>query len=150
MNSENATNGNVKPLRKTPKRKESVKMWGKLVLRAGFTIIPSTLLLKQAKLDLDSVDVNILLHLIVAWWKKEKPPYLSKKTIAARLKVDPSTVQRHIRKMEGLEILQRIERRGANKGRQTNQYDLRPLANKLHVQALAVLKERAPKKGGQQ
>lgn len=133
--------------RKSPQTKESVKMWGKTTIDAGFTILPSTLLLKQHELQLDSVDVNILLHLIVAWWKKERKPYLSKKTIAARMNVDPSTVQRHVRKMEGAGLLKRVERRGENKSRQTNQYDLKPLADKLHPLAVVVRKERPGKKG---
>jgi predicted transcriptional regulator len=144
----------AKTKRKKRKLKESVKMWGKPVLGAGFTIVPSTLLLKQRELGLDSVDMNILMHLLVTWWKKEKPPFLSKKTVARRMKLDPSTIQRHVRKMEGLGILKRIERHGNNKSRQTNAYDLRPLATALHPLATDVRrgrakrKERAEQKGG--
>ena len=135
--------------RKAPERKESVNMWGKTTIEAGFTILPSTLLLKQHELKLDPVDVNILLHLIVTWWKKERAPFLSKKTIAARMNVDPSTVQRHVRRMEAAGLLKRVERRGENKSRQTNQYDLKPLADTLHPLAIVVRKERPGKKGGE-
>ncbi|HEY1189423.1 MAG TPA: helix-turn-helix domain-containing protein [Gemmata sp.] len=136
----------AKTVQKKAKLKESVKMWGKPVLSAGFTILPSTLLLKQKQLGLDAVDVNILLHLLVTWWKKDQLPHLSKKTIAARMGIDPSTVQRHVRKMEKLKLVKRVERRGSNKALQTNQYDLRPLVAALHLQANNVKKERAAKK----
>jgi hypothetical protein len=147
MTPETAETGTAKKTKKAPNRKNSVRMWGKPVMDAGYSYLPNTLLLKQDELELDSVDVNILLHLITSWWKKERAPYLSKRTIATRMGVNPSTVQRHVRRMEAKGLLKRVERRGANKGRQTNCYDLRLLADKLHPLAVAVKKERAAKRG---
>ena len=94
------------------------------------------------------MDVNILLHLIVSWWKKDRPPYLSKRTIASRMGVDPSTIQRHVRAMETRGLLKRVVRRGDNKARQTNAYDLKPLVEKLHPLAVAIKKERDKKRNG--
>ncbi len=134
--------------RKSSKKKNSYKMWTKTVMAAGFTFLPSVLLFKQDKLKLSPAEMNVLLHLIASWWQHNKFPHLSKKTIANRMGVDPRTVQRHLTSLERLGLLKREERHGANKARQTNRYDLRPLADKLYPLAVELKKERAEKKGG--
>jgi len=150
MNADSAPSPATKTVRKKPKLKESVKMWGKPVIEAGFTIIPSTLLLKQDKLGLDAVDINILFHLMVAWWKKEKAPYLSKKTIAARMGVDPARYSGTSGRWRSLKSSNEASEGVQTRAARTNQYDLRLLADKLHPLAVAVKKERAAKKGGEE
>jgi len=132
--------------RKRSRLKENTKKWTKTVLAPGFTWIPSVLLLKQKELGLNPVDLNILLQLICHWWRKETPPYLAKRTVAVRIGKDPSTVQRHVRKLEKLGLLERKTRLSRFNGRQTNAYDLRPLVEKLHPLAVQLKKEMESKK----
>lgn len=117
--------------------------WTDEVLKAGFTIIPSALVIRQRQLGLKAVDVNILLHLISAWWRKESFPRLSKQTIAKRMGIDPSTVQRRVRAMESAGLVKRIRRTGKKKADQTNAYDLTPLVERLKIEALHLLDIRA-------
>ena len=57
----------AKPSTKTTLR-ENEKKWGKPLLRAGWSLLPSAILAKQEELELTANDINILMHLIAHWW----------------------------------------------------------------------------------
>ena len=84
--------------------------WSPVLMEAGWTVIPSIILEKQHAIGLDAIDVNILLQLARHWWYAENPPYPSKASIAKCLGVDPSTVRRHIAKMEAADFIHREAR----------------------------------------
>ena len=88
-------------------QKWSPELWG-----AGWIGIPNIIIEKQLELGLDATDINILLHLLRYWWHRENLPHPSKKTIAQCMDVDPSTVRRHVAKMEQKGLLRRVERKG--------------------------------------
>jgi DNA-binding transcriptional MocR family regulator len=67
---------------------------------AGWTVFPSVILERQQALGLDSIDINIIFHLVRHWWYSDKPPYPSKRTIAECMGIDESTVRKHIAAME--------------------------------------------------
>jgi DNA-binding Lrp family transcriptional regulator len=103
--------------------KESRKKWGDELIDAGYTILPSTIVLRQKALGLEPIHINILMILLAYWWKADNLPYPSKKTIAEAMGVDPSTVRRRIKEMEDAKFIRRIQRRVDNNRNQTNQYD---------------------------
>lgn len=115
--------------------KKNEKKWGKAAMAAGYTIIPVVLLKAQRALGLESLDLNILLHLVKHWWEAERAPYLGKSTIADLIGVNESTVRRRIFAMEKAGLLKRVRRTGPNKGDQTNAIDLSPLVKKLEPYA---------------
>src|SRR5258708_36675551 len=84
--------------------------WSRTLMDAGWTVLPSIILEKQHALGLDAVDVNILLQLARYWWFSEKPPYPSKAAIAECINIDPSTVRRHIARMEEAGFIRREAR----------------------------------------
>ena len=88
------------------------------MMDAGWTVLPSIILEKQHALGLDAVDVNILLQLARYWWFSDRPPFPSKATIAECMNVDPSTVRKHIARMERDGIIRREYRFNAKKGGQ--------------------------------
>jgi len=93
------------------------------MMAAGWTVVPSIILEKQHALGLDAVDVNILLQLARHWWYKDNPPYPSKSTIADCMRVDRSTVRRHIAEMEKAGFIKRQSRyNGQHGGQATNIY----------------------------
>jgi hypothetical protein len=47
----------------TERLRRNEEKWTPTLMNAGWTVIPSILLEKQAALGLDAIDVNILLHL---------------------------------------------------------------------------------------
>jgi DNA-binding Lrp family transcriptional regulator len=103
--------------------KESRKKWGDELIDAGYTILPSTIVLRQKALGLEPIHINILMILLAYWWKADNLPYPSKKTIAEAIGVDSSTVRRRIKEMEDAKFIKRIQRRVDNNRNQTNQYD---------------------------
>ncbi len=66
----------------------------------GFAIVPGVLIRAQAKLELDTTDLAILLNLILHWWKVGEWPYPQPSVLARRIGVSTRTVERHL---EGLE-----------------------------------------------
>jgi predicted transcriptional regulator len=98
------------------------KKWSKTLMDAGWTAVPSIILERQKALGLDSLDVNILLHLATYWWTHDNKPHPSKKTIAEAIGVKPRTVQRHIAELEAAGLIKREERRIVGKGSRTNLY----------------------------
>lgn len=107
------------------------KMWGKKTIDLGYTVIPSALLRAQARLGIGPSELAVLLHLMDHWWQPEEMPWPSKKTIAERLSISPRTVQRIIANLEKAQLVQRHERYHKTGGRTSNQYDLRPLVERL-------------------
>jgi DNA-binding transcriptional regulator YhcF (GntR family) len=108
-------------------------------------MLPNVILERQRALGLDSVDVNILLHLVRHWWYAGELPFPSKKTIADCTGIHPRTVQRHIAAMERDGLVRRIKRSDTKRGQQSNYYDLKGLiqaATPYALEAIEVRKQR--------
>jgi predicted transcriptional regulator len=98
------------------------KKWTKILMDAGWTVIPNIIVERQRTLGLDAVDINILLHLALYWWSRDNKPHPAKTRIAKAMDVHPRTVQRRIAEMEKHGLIQREERRVPGKGSKTNLY----------------------------
>lgn len=94
--------------------------WSRELLAAGWSLIPNVLLERQRVLQLDSTDLNILLHLVKHWWFADNLPHPSKQSIAECMGVDPSTVRRRIAKLEKRKLVKRIPRNSRQFGRRVN------------------------------
>jgi len=103
--------------------KENEKKWGAELLKAGWTMLPNTIFMRQSALGLDSLDINILLILLSHWWKVDNLPFPTKKTIANAIHCDPSTVRKRIQKMEAAGFIKRILRPIEKDRNKSNQYD---------------------------
>ena len=119
------------PQAATASRKASEQKWGKAVMNLGFCIVPSLLLRAQARLGLNPTQLAVLLHLADHWWDESRKPYPSKQRLAARLKLGPRQIQRHIAELEDAGLVQRIERHAPHKGKISNEYDLSGLVKRL-------------------
>ena len=115
----------------TSKKTEATKQlqvnerkWSKTLMDAGWTVIPNVIIERQQALGLDSMDVNILMHLATYWWTADEKPHPSKKTIAKAIGVDPRTIQRRIAALENDGLIERKQRRFKGHGSKTNVYDL--------------------------
>lgn len=115
----------------TAKGKKAEKMWGKPVIRYGFTITPSLLIQGQRRLGLSPLQFNIILHLMDFWWEPERKPFPSKAELAERLDVHPRTIQKNIAELEGQGLIKRIQRRSPAGDPGTNIYDLSGLVERL-------------------
>lgn len=47
---------------------ENEKKWGPDLMKAGWTVLPNMIFMRQRALGLDSMDINILLILLSHWW----------------------------------------------------------------------------------
>ena len=122
--------------------------WGKPNIAAGWTCIPNILVRRQRTLGLDSIDINILLHLMTYWWEDGNLPHPSKETLAQAIGISASTVQRRIRLMEAGGLLVRVERRKEKNRSDTNLYDLTPLKAILEPHAEHEMAERTASHAG--
>ncbi len=102
--------------------KVNERKWSKLLMDAGWTVIPSVIIERQQVLGLDALDVNILLHLATYWWTPDNKPHPAKKTIADAIGVEPRTVQRRIAALEKDGLIRREERRIPGQGSRPNLY----------------------------
>ncbi len=105
--------------------------WSPVVWDAGWTSFPSTLIEHQKALGIDPIDMNILLHLAMYWWKRDTKPFPSKSTIADALGIHPRTVQKRMAAMESVGFVRREERRVPGQGSKTNLYHLDGLIEAL-------------------
>lgn len=104
--------------------KENEKKWGKPLMDAGWTLLPSTIIERQQALGLEALDVNIILHIANHWWKADSKPFPSKGKIAEAIGVHPRTVQKRIAALEAGGLIRREQRRISKTGSQTNIYHL--------------------------
>lgn len=104
--------------------KKITAKWGKELTNAGFTALPNIIFERQQALQLDSLDLNILLHLAGYWWDSENLPRPSKETLAKAIGVHPRTIQRRIAELEKWGYIKRIERKAACGDNLPNEYDL--------------------------
>lgn len=132
MTTDTAKSAKVVPLRPAKKASQaSEKKWGKEVMDLGFNIIPSLLFRAQQRLGLNPTQLAVLLQLADYWWDEDRRPYPSKKALSERLGLSTRQIQRHIAELEAAGLVQRIKRRAAHKGRQSNYYDLSGLVKRL-------------------
>ena len=132
----------AKPVSRTKELRINEKKWSKPLMDAGWTAIPTVIFERQKAIGLDSMDVNILLHLAAYWWTPDNKPHPSKRTIAAAINVEPRTVQRHIAAMERAGFIRREQRRLPGKGSKTNIYHF----DGLIAEALPYAKEKLAEK----
>lgn len=123
------------------KVKTNEKKWTKPLWAAGWSGIPNIIIEKQAALGLDTIDMNIILHLTQYWWKAENPPCPSVGTIAKALGLSERTIQKRIRTLEDAKLIERVERRQTKHGSLPNVYKLDGLIEAARPYAEEKLKE---------
>jgi predicted transcriptional regulator len=134
----------IKPS-ESQKKSQLEGKWGKKVIASGYTSVPDVIIKYQQRLKLTPLDVNVLLHLLSYWWTAPNLPRPSKKTLAAAIDVDPSTIRRCLQKLEKSGFLTRIEHRKAY-GSRPNRYNLQGLVNAIQPLADEELEEIRKKK----
>lgn len=108
--------------------------WGKEVAERGFAQIPNYLLIINQFLDdekrLSPAELNVLLQLVGAWWRKGENPYPALKTLAVRSGISDRQAQRAVSRLETAGFLKR-EKRKSGGLIASNAYDLSPLVGFL-------------------
>jgi hypothetical protein len=104
--------------------------WSKPLMAAGWTAMPSVIIEKQEALGLDALDMNIVLHLSHYWWTPDNLPHPSVETIAKAVGVKRRAVQKRIKALHELGMIEREERRHTPHGSATNKYGFKGLIAK--------------------
>jgi DNA-binding MarR family transcriptional regulator len=97
-------------------------------LLLGFTVIPAILLREQHTLRLNDGEMLVTMHLMLAWWEKDRLPYTKPATIARRMGVTARTVQRHMKGLEEKNLLFRVV---DPEDSEKTSFDLAPLVSRL-------------------
>jgi Helix-turn-helix domain len=84
-----------------------VAKWGKAA-DAGFQLVPDVLLKNQSNLGLTAIELVVLLNLTMHWWYPAQKPFPRSTTIAERMGVDVRTVQRALKQLAELGLIQRV------------------------------------------
>jgi hypothetical protein len=98
--------------------------WGRLLMSAGYTVLPDVIFIFMHRLGLDEIDLTIVLNLGSFWWYAENLPRPAVGTIAERMHRDLRTIQRRIAAMEKRGYLLREQRRIKGHGSKANVYHL--------------------------
>lgn len=129
-----AKSANVVALKpKSDTRKASERKYGKPVMDLGFCIVPSLLMQAQARLGINPVQFNIIMHLADIWWDASQRPWPKKQLLAERMGMSERQIQRQIAELEKAGLVQRIERTRPGRGKTSNEYDLSGLVKKLRA-----------------
>jgi predicted transcriptional regulator len=112
--------------------------WGSQALCLGWVPVPASLLFLQSKLNISPTEMNVLINLLLHWWRAGDKVYPSQDAIAHRMGVSKRTVQRSMDKLEGLGLVERISTARNTKYRGRNIYNLEPLAKTLSLHAPVV------------
>src|SRR3954451_13781252 len=115
--------------------------WSKPLMKAGWNAFPNIIIEKQAALGLDSIDINIILHLSCYWWTADNLPRPGVETIAKALGVTARTVQKRVKTLTELGLLTRTERRHTRKGSDTNLYGFEGLIEAAKPYAIEKIKK---------
>ena len=125
--------GKVVDFPKTGARKASSqeRIWGKAVLRHGYTGIPSILIQAQSRLGITPLQMNIVIQLLSYWRDPDRRPFPSKKELAGRIGVTDKTIQNNIRELEEAGLIRRELRRTAAGDWNSNIYHLDGLVKRI-------------------
>ncbi len=121
----------IKP--KADTRKASEKKYGKPVMDLGFCIVPSLLMQAQARLGINPVQFNIIMHLADIWWDAAHRPWPKKQLLAERMGMSERQIQRQIAELESAGLVQRVGRTRPGRGKTSNEYDLSGLVKMLQA-----------------
>lgn len=103
--------------------------WGHAV-DAGFVAVPNALVRAQDKLGLSPTDLVVLLNILMHWWHRDRRPTPRSTAIAKRSGIGHRTVQRSLRRLEKLGLLQRIR-----VAKDKTEYSFDGLRDQLAIQA---------------
>lgn len=123
--------------------RENERKWGKTLMDAGWTCIPSTIILRQHALGLDPVDMNIVLVIAAHWWKADQLAFPSKKLIADTIGKDSTTVRRRLARLEKDGLIERILRPQPGGRNSSNEYRLTGLITGAEPYAREEIAKRA-------
>lgn len=124
---------NVVPLKPAAPAKQSEKKFGHAVMSHGQYIVPALMLRAQARLNVNSTQMVVLLQLLDFWWTKDSSAHPSIKTIAERIDLTTKQVQRTVDALVEKGLITKINRSLPGRGKTSNEYKFDGLIKKLQA-----------------
>lgn len=107
------------------------RIFSRNVTKHGYVALPNILVRGQARLGLTTTQFNILVQLLSYWIDPKRPPFPSKKELAARMGLNPATVRINIAKLEERGLVRREQRKTLSGDWNSNVYHLDGLVDAL-------------------
>jgi len=114
-----------------PSKSSTERIFSKDVTKHGYVGLPNILVRGQARLSLTPTQFNILAQLLSYWIDPKRPPFPSKKELAARMGLNPATVRINIAKLEERGLVRREQRKTLSGDWNSNVYHLDGLVDAL-------------------
>ncbi|WP_371158374.1 helix-turn-helix domain-containing protein [Jannaschia sp. 2305UL9-9] len=125
------------------KKFSSETIFGKEVMGHGFTALPNILVRGQARLGLSTTQFNLLVQLLSYWIDPDRPPFPSKKELAKRVGLNPTTVRINMAKLEERGLIRREQQVTAAGDYGSNIYHMDGLIDALKALEPDFAEERA-------
>ncbi len=107
-------------------------IWGRSILKSGWTTIPNELLKNQAALGLSNSELVLIIHLASFIHNADSRVFPSIKLLSERMNQDRRTIQRTLGKLVEQNLLRiKVRSTGKSSKGMTNVYDLTPLMLRL-------------------
>lgn len=112
---------------------QTIKKWGKQVMKQRFTIYPRILMQSMVHFELKPGEFLVLLQLVEHWWRWDENPFPSVKTLADRVGFKPRHTQDILKSLEKKGLIKRVPRKGlgTSNNQGSNSFDLSGLREKL-------------------
>jgi hypothetical protein len=107
------------------------KKFGETVSAAGVTAVPMVLITGMADLRIKPIHLAVLLQLIAAWGPAGPHPFPSRARMRKQIGCDKRTLDKAIKELIGLGLVEKRKRPGRTGGWWTNEYDLSGLVARL-------------------
>jgi hypothetical protein len=98
--------------------------------KAGWSPVPDVLLLNQHKLGINSTDLNVLLNMMLHFYRPGELPFVRPTVIAKRMGVEERTVQRALARLRGRGLVLKAKHKNGHIA-----HDLAPLIGRLQPYA---------------
>lgn len=112
------------------KETDVFERWGE-AMGGGYQVVPNLVFLLQNKLGLSSHQVVILLNLSMHWWRKPDLPFVRPSTLAKRMGISCRTVERQLKALCDMGLVQKKALPVSAKTTATTGYDLTGLVERL-------------------
>jgi DNA-binding HxlR family transcriptional regulator len=116
-----------------PKKKpwpDFTKKFGRTILKAGVTAVPTVLLNGMAELNIKPIQLAILLQMISCWGDKGPHPFPRRSVMMKAIGCDKRTLDRAIAEMVEAGLIEK-RKRFRPKRQTSNEYDLTALIERL-------------------
>lgn len=128
------------------KKFSSDAIFGSEVMGHGFTALPNILVRGQARLGLSTTQFNLLAQLLSYWIDPERPPFPSKRDLAKRIGLNPTTVRINMAKLEEKGLIRREQQTTSAGDYGSNIYHMDGLIDALKALVPDFDQERADRK----